>query len=56
MASRLRRINGRAIDFGALGCGYTPVDLDTFAIDSCKSQIVHSALVHIARIYDIEPH
>jgi hypothetical protein len=28
------RINGRAIDFGALGCGYTPVDLDTFAMDN----------------------
>ncbi len=26
------RINGKAIDFGALECGYTPVDLDTFAI------------------------
>ena len=28
------RINGRAIDFGALECGYTPVDLDTFAMDN----------------------
>jgi Transposase DDE domain group 1 len=28
------RINGRAIDFGALACGYTPVDLDTFAMDN----------------------
>ena len=27
------RINGQAIDFGALECGYTPVDLDTFAMD-----------------------
>ena len=28
------RINGQAIDFGALACGYTPVDLDTFAMDN----------------------
>ena len=28
------RINGKAIDFGALECGYTPVDLDTFAMDN----------------------
>ena len=28
------RINGKAIDFGALACGYTPVDLDTFAMDN----------------------
>jgi len=28
------RINGRAIDFGVLPCGYTPVDLDTFAMDN----------------------
>lgn len=28
------RINGHAIDFGALSCGYTPVDLDTFAMDN----------------------
>jgi hypothetical protein len=28
------RINGQAIDFGALPCGYTPVDLDTFAMDN----------------------
>ena len=28
------RINGQAIDFGALECGYTPVDLDTFAMDN----------------------
>ena len=28
------RINGQAIDFGALSCGYTPVDLDTFAMDN----------------------
>lgn len=28
------RINGQAIDFGALDCGYTPVDLDTFAMDN----------------------
>lgn len=25
------RINGQPIDFGSLACGYTPVDLDTFA-------------------------
>jgi hypothetical protein len=28
------RINGKAIDFGSLKCGYTPVDLDTFAMDN----------------------
>ena len=28
------RINGKAIEFGALACGYTPVDLDTFAMDN----------------------
>ena len=28
------RINGQPIDFGALACGYTPVDLDTFAMDN----------------------
>ena len=28
------RINGQPIDFGALDCGYTPVDLDTFAMDN----------------------
>ncbi|MEI7539130.1 MAG: IS1380 family transposase, partial [Comamonadaceae bacterium] len=28
------RINGKPIDFGALECGYTPVDLDTFAMDN----------------------
>jgi len=28
------RINGQPIDFGALSCGYTPVDLDTFAMDN----------------------
>ena len=28
------RINGKAIDFGTLDCGYTPVDLDTFAMDN----------------------
>lgn len=28
------RVNGCAIDFGALDCGYTPVDLDTFAMDN----------------------
>ena len=27
-------INGKPIDFGALSCGYTPVDLDTFAMDN----------------------
>ena len=27
-------INGLPIDFGALDCGYTPVDLDTFAMDN----------------------
>jgi hypothetical protein len=28
------RINGKPIDFGALECGYTLVDLDTFAMDN----------------------
>jgi hypothetical protein len=28
------RIGGKAIDFGALDCGYTPVDLDTFAMNN----------------------
>lgn len=28
------RPGGKAIDFGALSCGYTPVDLDTFAMDN----------------------
>ncbi|MDO9236789.1 MAG: hypothetical protein Q7U28_12270 [Aquabacterium sp.] len=28
------RINGCVIDFGALACGYTPLDLDTFAMDN----------------------
>ena len=28
------RINGRPIDFCTLACGYTPLDLDTFAMDN----------------------
>jgi hypothetical protein len=28
------RINAQPIDFGTLSCGYTPVDLDTFAMDN----------------------
>ena len=32
------RINARPIDFGALDCGYTPVDLDTFAMDNGGTQ------------------
>ena len=28
------RINAKPIDFGILDCGYTPVDLDTFAMDN----------------------
>jgi hypothetical protein len=32
------RINGQAIDFGALDCGYTPIDLDTFAMDNSNTQ------------------
>jgi Transposase DDE domain group 1 len=27
-------VNGQAIDFGALACGYTPIDLDTFVMDN----------------------
>jgi hypothetical protein len=36
------RINGKAIDFGTLACGYTAVDLDTFAMDnsSTKKELV----------------
>lgn len=36
------RINGQPIEFGALACGYTPVDLDTFAMDnsSTKKELV----------------
>jgi Transposase DDE domain group 1 len=32
------RINGQAIEFGALACGYTPVDLDTFAMDNSATK------------------
>jgi len=32
------RINGQPIDFGVLACGYTPVDLDTFATDNGGTQ------------------
>ena len=28
------RINGRAIDYGALSCGCAPADLDAFATDN----------------------
>ena len=28
------RVNGKPIEFGALPCGYTPIDLDTFAMDN----------------------
>ncbi|MCY7306704.1 MAG: IS1380 family transposase [Rhodoferax sp.] len=31
-------VNGKAIDFGALACGYTPVDLDTFAMDNSATK------------------
>lgn len=36
------RINGQSIEFGALACGYTPIDLDTFAMDnsSTKKELV----------------
>jgi hypothetical protein len=36
------RINPKPIDFGSLSCGYTPVDLDTFAMDygGCKKELV----------------
>ena len=35
-------VNGKPIDFGALARGYTPVDLDTFAMDnsSTKKELV----------------
>ena len=32
------RINGKAIDFVALACGYTAVDLDTFAMDNSSTK------------------
>ena len=32
------RINGKAIDFGTLACGYTAVDLDTFAMDNSATK------------------
>lgn len=37
-----QRIAGKPIDFGALDCGYTPVDLDAFAMDnsSTKKELV----------------
>lgn len=31
-------INGKPIDFGTLPCGYTPVDLDTFAMDNSATK------------------
>ena len=32
------RIAGKSIDFGVLPCGYTPIDLDTFAMDNGATQ------------------
>jgi hypothetical protein len=32
------KVNGKPIDFGALACGYTPVDLDTFAMDNSATK------------------
>lgn len=32
------RINGKPIDFGALSCGYTPVDLDTFVMNNAGTK------------------
>lgn len=29
-----QRVNGQPIEFGALPCGYTPIDMDTFAMDN----------------------
>ncbi len=31
-------VNGLSVDFGALECGYTPVDLDTFAMDNSATK------------------
>ena len=31
-------VNGKPIDFGALACGCTPVDLDTFAMDNSATK------------------
>jgi len=35
------RIKGRAVDFGALGNGYMPLDIDTFAMDNSNSDKEH---------------
>ena len=32
------RIQGQAIDFGSLPCGYTPLDIDTFAMDNSDTK------------------
>ena len=32
------RIGGKPIEFGALPCGYTPIDLDTFAMDNAGTK------------------
>ena len=33
-----QRVAGKPIDFGALDCGYTPVDLDTFAMNNSSTK------------------
>lgn len=32
------RFQGRSVDFGALACGYTPLDIDTFAMDNSDTR------------------
>ena len=32
------RIEGRPVDFGVLPCGYTPLDIDTFAMDNSDTK------------------
>ena len=40
------RIAGKPVDFGALPCGYVPLDLDTFAMDNSGT-----AKEHVGRTY-----
>jgi hypothetical protein len=46
------RINGQPIEFGSLACGYTPVDLDTFAMgnSSSKKELVGRTVACFAKI------
>jgi len=40
------KIDGQAIDFGALPCGYVPLDIDTFVMDNSDT-----AKEHVGRTY-----